>query len=190
MIEILFHCNSIHSYDIVLSSCTCHDSTAVVSCAKINYDWFIEIWMTAKWKFNQISTMVEKLFVKQAPVYTSYSGCHKHHCHAILPISYITTDQNNHSYITMMSYKRHAVESLAIWQFVQQLDQANIEEKIKASYHWPFERGMYWPCNVNISKISEKSNYFYFLGGTHHKTFWEKKRGGGGGGGGGGGDRK
>ena len=46
---------------------TCHDSPAVVPCAKYCSDHFISIWMGAKWNFHHIWIVMEKLLVKWAP---------------------------------------------------------------------------------------------------------------------------
>ena len=46
---------------------TCHDSPAVVPCAKYCSDHFISIWIGAKWNFHHIWIVMEKLLVKWAP---------------------------------------------------------------------------------------------------------------------------
>ena len=62
--ENLFHYNSIFGYDIATHFCTCHDSTAVVACAKLCSYQFIRIWIRAKLNFHHIWIVMEKLFMK------------------------------------------------------------------------------------------------------------------------------
>ena len=52
----LFHCNTILDYDTDTNVCTCHDSTAVVSYAKLWSDQLIQNWIK-KWNCNQIRNM-------------------------------------------------------------------------------------------------------------------------------------
>ena len=66
--EISFSSNSITDDYIAAKFGTCHDSPAVVPCAKYCSDHFISIWMRAKWNFHHIWIVMEKLLVKWAPV--------------------------------------------------------------------------------------------------------------------------
>ena len=65
--EISFSSNSTTDDHIATTFGTCHDSTAVVPCAKYCSDHFISIWMRAKWNFHHIWNVMEKLLVKWAP---------------------------------------------------------------------------------------------------------------------------
>ena len=65
--EISFRFNSITGNHIATKFGTCHDSPAVVPCAKYCSDHFISIWMRAKWNFHHIWIVMEKLLVKWAP---------------------------------------------------------------------------------------------------------------------------
>ena len=66
--EISLSSNSITDDHIATKFDTCHDSPAVVPCAKYCSDHFISIWMGAKWNFHHIWIVMEKLLVKWAPV--------------------------------------------------------------------------------------------------------------------------
>ena len=55
---ILFYCNSIHGYYITTKFCICHDSSAVVACAKFCSDQFVRIWIMVKWNFHWIWIMM------------------------------------------------------------------------------------------------------------------------------------
>ena len=48
---------------ITTNFCTWLDSTAVVPCAKFCSDFFVWIWMSAKWNFHLISIVMEKSFI-------------------------------------------------------------------------------------------------------------------------------
>ena len=65
--EISFSSNSITDNHIATKFGTCHDSPAVVPCAKYCSDHYIIIWMRAKWNFHHIWIVMEKLLVKWAP---------------------------------------------------------------------------------------------------------------------------
>ena len=66
--EISFSSYSVTDHYIATKFGTCHDSPAVVSCAKYCSDHFVSIWMRAKWNFHHIWIVMEKLLVKWAPV--------------------------------------------------------------------------------------------------------------------------
>ena len=65
--EISFSSNSVTGDYIDTTFGTCHDSSAVVPCAKFCSDTFISIWMRGKWNFHHIWIVMEKLLVKWAP---------------------------------------------------------------------------------------------------------------------------
>ena len=65
--EISFSSNSVTDDYIATKFGTCHDSPAVVSCAKYCSDHYVSIWMRAKWNFHHIWIVMEKLLVKWAP---------------------------------------------------------------------------------------------------------------------------
>ena len=65
--EISFSSNSITGDHITTKFGTCHDSPAVVPCAKFCSDHFISIWMRAKLNFHHIWIVMEKLLVKWSP---------------------------------------------------------------------------------------------------------------------------
>ena len=65
--EISFSSNSTTDDHIATTFGTCHDSPAVVPCAKYCSDHYISIWMRAKWNFHHIWNVMEKLLVKWAP---------------------------------------------------------------------------------------------------------------------------
>ena len=71
--EISFSFNSITGDHIAKKFGTCHDSPAVVPCAKYCSDHYIIIWMRAKWNFHHIWIVMEKLLVKWAPDKQSHS---------------------------------------------------------------------------------------------------------------------
>ena len=70
--EISFSSNSTTDDHIATTFGTCHDSPAVVPCAKYCSDRFISIWMRAKWNFHHIWNVMEKMLVKWAPDTQSY----------------------------------------------------------------------------------------------------------------------
>ena len=72
--EISFSSNSVTDDYIATKFGTCHDSPAVVSCAKYCSDHFFSIWMRAKWNFHHIWIVMEKLLVKWAPGSNNQSG--------------------------------------------------------------------------------------------------------------------
>ena len=61
-----FSSNSITVDHIATKFYTCHDSQAVVPCAKFCSDHFINTWMRAKWNFHHIWIVMAKLLVKWA----------------------------------------------------------------------------------------------------------------------------
>ena len=65
--ENLFSSNSVTGDHIATKFGTCHDSPAVVPCAKFCSDHFIFTWTRAKWNFHHIWIVMEKLLVKWAP---------------------------------------------------------------------------------------------------------------------------
>ena len=65
--EISLSSNSITDDHIATKFGTCHDSPAVVPCAKYCSSHFISIWMGAKWNFHHIWIVMERLLVKWAP---------------------------------------------------------------------------------------------------------------------------
>ena len=67
LMEISLSSNSITDGHIATKFGTCHDSPAVVLCAKCCSDHFISFWMRAKWNFHHIWIVMEKLLVKWAP---------------------------------------------------------------------------------------------------------------------------
>ena len=64
--EIGFRVTIVRNY-IAIKCCTCHDSTAVVSCAKFHNDHLKTTWIVVEWNFHPIRTSVEILFVKLWP---------------------------------------------------------------------------------------------------------------------------
>ena len=62
---------SIIGRQIVSKFCTCHDSTAVVPCAKFGNDYLIKIWMKAKWNRHRFWIAMDrnKLLVNVALIY-------------------------------------------------------------------------------------------------------------------------
>ena len=46
--EILFYCNSVPCHQIATNFCTCHDSSAVMACAKFCSNYFITCWLKTK----------------------------------------------------------------------------------------------------------------------------------------------
>ena len=50
LLDVLFYHNSISGYDIAINCRTCHDSIAVLTCAKIYSNQFIKISMRVKQK--------------------------------------------------------------------------------------------------------------------------------------------
>ena len=89
--EISISSNSITGDYIDIKFGTCHDSSAVVPCAKFCSDPCISIWMRAKWSFHHIWIVMEKLLVKWAPGtqmctcrtsrwHTCYQGIHIYYC--------------------------------------------------------------------------------------------------------------
>ena len=65
--QVSFSSNSITDDHIATKFGTCHDSPAVVPCAKYCSDHFISIWMRAKWNFHHIWIVMEKSLVKWVP---------------------------------------------------------------------------------------------------------------------------
>ena len=65
--EISFSSYSIADDHIATQFGTCHDSSAVVPCAKYCSVNCISIWMIAKWNFHHIWIVMEKLLVKWPP---------------------------------------------------------------------------------------------------------------------------
>ena len=59
--------NSVAGHQIATNFCTCHDSTAVVPCAKFCSDHCIRIEVRVKWNFHRIWIAMEKPLVKRAP---------------------------------------------------------------------------------------------------------------------------
>ena len=59
--------NSVVGHNIATKFCTCHDSTAVVPCAKYHSDHFTTTWMRADWNFNRIWITMEKIVHEMSP---------------------------------------------------------------------------------------------------------------------------
>ena len=60
-------CNSVAVHHIATNFCTCHDSTAVVSCTKVCSDHYIRIEVRAKRNFHGIWSAMENPLVKRGP---------------------------------------------------------------------------------------------------------------------------
>ena len=74
--EFTFCCNSIHDTGMIATKfCTCHDSTAVVACAKFCSNHFIKVLVIVKGNFHQIWITSKKSLVKYAPGKYSPSDC-------------------------------------------------------------------------------------------------------------------
>ena len=58
-VDILFCCNFIYGHNIAINFCTCHYSTAVVSCAKFCGDFLVRIWMREKRNPQRIWIVME-----------------------------------------------------------------------------------------------------------------------------------
>ena len=65
--ETLPCCNSITCHQITTKFCTGHDSTAVVTWAKLCSDHSVRTWMRVKWNFHHFWNVMEKLLVKWTP---------------------------------------------------------------------------------------------------------------------------
>ena len=63
----LFCCNSAPDDQIASNFCTCHNSTAVVACAKFCSNHFIKNWMRAKQNFHRIWIMMELSWLVWSP---------------------------------------------------------------------------------------------------------------------------
>ena len=61
--ENIYYCIQFLSHQISTKFCTCHDSTAVVACAKFCSDPFIIILVTTKYDIQEIVNVREKLLV-------------------------------------------------------------------------------------------------------------------------------
>ena len=59
--------NSVAGHQIATNFCTCHDSTAVVPCAKFCSDHSIRLEMRVKRNFHRIWNAMEKPLVKRGP---------------------------------------------------------------------------------------------------------------------------
>ena len=66
-IEIWIYYNSVHGYNMATKFCTCHDSMAVVACAKFCGDEFMR--SRTRWKL----IMMQKLLMKWPPVHPPLS---------------------------------------------------------------------------------------------------------------------
>ena len=60
--NITISCYSIPGYQITTKFCTCHDSCAIMTCAKFWGDHSIKIWITPKLNFHWIWITSEKLW--------------------------------------------------------------------------------------------------------------------------------
>ena len=60
-------CNSVAAHQIETNFCTCHDSTAVVSCTKFCSNHFIRLEMRVKRNFHRNWNAMEKPLVKWGP---------------------------------------------------------------------------------------------------------------------------
>ena len=59
--SVLFSCNSIAGSHTATKFCTCHDSTAVVTCVKLYSDRYIIIWVRANLNFHNTWIKMENL---------------------------------------------------------------------------------------------------------------------------------
>ena len=55
----LYYSTVITAYGIIIKICTCHDSTAVMSCANIDKDYFIRNWIKLRQNFYEIRIVVD-----------------------------------------------------------------------------------------------------------------------------------
>ena len=104
--EISFSSNSITDDHIATKVGTCHDSPAVVPCAKYCSDHFISIWMRAKWNFHHIWIVMEKLLVKWAPGPYSKTGISFKIYHVNDAISRMTITSEFSLYMTWVYFPR------------------------------------------------------------------------------------
>ena len=66
LMDNFFYCNSITGKQITTKFCTCHDSCAVMTCAKYCSDCFIIVGMRAWQEYHWIWILIEKQLVKFA----------------------------------------------------------------------------------------------------------------------------
>ena len=60
------HCFNVrNNKPIMLQFCTCHDSWAVMTCAKLWHDWLIQIWFTARRIFTKFHLWAHNPLVKR-----------------------------------------------------------------------------------------------------------------------------
>ena len=70
------------SIDLIRSQfCTCHDSWAVMTCAKLWHDWIIRIELKSKWIFKSFQLWAQKLFVKWVTDVTVATGLPGNWCY-------------------------------------------------------------------------------------------------------------
>ena len=63
------YCNSVVGYHNATKRCTCHNSTAIVPCARFHSDHLSKNLMRVEWNFHRIWITMEKSFVKWTPVH-------------------------------------------------------------------------------------------------------------------------
>ena len=68
-IEISFCCKSISDHHIATNICACHDSCAVMACAQFSSDYYVRIWIRAKWIIHQFWIVMGKSLVRWVPWY-------------------------------------------------------------------------------------------------------------------------
>ena len=107
--ETLPCCNSVAGHQIATNFCTCHDSTAVVSCTNICSDCCVEIKVTVKWNFHQIWISMENAVSEMGPWSSYIPGCVMMLIYAIMwDFSAIKAVKINHSLMVDRDQFPHA----------------------------------------------------------------------------------
>ena len=80
-IEISFYSKSVPDNHIATKFCTCHDSLAVMACAKFCSDCYVRIGIRAKWIIRQVWIVMGKSLVRWVPCYPY--GCMRSLCNTV-----------------------------------------------------------------------------------------------------------
>ena len=114
MIKISFRCNSFPGQQLTANICTWCNNLAVVACAKICSNGFLEIWIRAKGNSHHIWIVMEKSSAKWALVpVLLYSNITIWCCHK--PLTHWGWDKNGHHFADDTFERIFFNENVQIW---------------------------------------------------------------------------
>ena len=169
--EIIFVCNWICNHQVTTIFCTCHDSCAVVTCAKFYGDYYNTIWTGEHHNLPKTIIMGE-IFLVRWVLASEMDGSKR----AVIPSVWLTAEapggQFNLQRLVSESACGHwascTINSLApkqVW-CCQSHDDVMIWKDFL--HYWPFVRGIYWSSMNSPNKWPVTQSFDVFFVGLNN----------------------